>query len=54
LFFEEWSAYPQVPLQTGADFAGSPTLSNVFSFTYLVTINSALYECTVWLGGPRE
>jgi len=54
LFFEEWSAYPQVPFQTGADFANSPTLSNIFSFTYLVTINSALYECTVWLGGPRE
>jgi hypothetical protein len=53
-FFTEWTAYPQIPLETGANFADSITLSNVFTNTYTVTINSALYECTVWLGGPRE
>ena len=53
-FFTEWTAYPQIPLQTGADFASSAALSNVFAYTYLVTIESAYYECTVWLGGPRE
>ena len=53
-FFTEWTTYPQVPLQIGADFASSTTLSNVFAYTYLVTIESALYEYTVWLGGPRE
>jgi hypothetical protein len=53
-FFTEWTAYPQIPFQTGADFADLTTLSNVFTETYAVTINSALYECTVWLGGPRE
>jgi len=54
VFFAEWTAYPQIPLQTGADFADSVTLSNVFTYTYTITINSALYECTVRLGGPRE
>jgi len=54
VFFTEWTAYPQTPIQTGADFASSITLSNVFAYTYIVTINSALYECTFWLGGPRE
>jgi len=53
-FFTEWTTYPQIPLQTGANFADSITLSNVFTNTYIVTINSAIYECTVWLGGPRE
>ena len=53
-FFTEWTAYPQIPLQIGANFASSTTLSNVFAFTYVTTINSALYKCTIWLGGPKE
>jgi hypothetical protein len=53
-FFTEWVAYPEIPLQTGADLADSTTLSTVFVDTYIVSINSALYECTIWLGGPKE
>ena len=53
-FFTEWTAYPQIPLQTGTNFASSATLSNVFAYTYIVTIDVALYKCTIWLGGPRE
>jgi hypothetical protein len=53
-FFAEWTAYPEVPLQTGANFAGSTTLSNVYAFAYIISINSALYKCTIWLGGPKE
>jgi hypothetical protein len=53
-FFTEWIAYPQVPLQFGADFPNLNVLSEVFAYTYIVTIDSALYECTVWLGGPRS
>ncbi|MGB9778146.1 MAG: hypothetical protein ACPLW8_01970 [Candidatus Bathyarchaeales archaeon] len=50
-FFAEWVAYPQMPLEIGADFANSNSLSNVFAYRYVVTVNSALYECRVWLGG---
>ena len=50
-FFVEWVAYPQIPLEIGADFTDSMTLSNVFAYRYVVTVNSALYECMVWLGG---
>jgi hypothetical protein len=50
-FFAEWVAYPQIPLEIGADFRDSMTLSNVFAYRYIVTVNSALYECRVWLGG---
>jgi hypothetical protein len=53
-FFSEWTAYPQIPLQNGADFMEASTLSSVYAYTYIITINSALYECRVWLGGPRE
>jgi hypothetical protein len=54
VFFTEWTSYPQIPVQTGADLTGSTALSNVFAYTYAVTINSVIYECTVWLWGPRE
>jgi len=53
-FFAEWTIYPQVPVENGADLANSSTLSSIFSFTYLVTIDSSIYECTIWVGGPKE
>jgi len=53
-FFIEWVAYPQVPLQTGANFEGLKALSNVFAYSYIVAINHAFYECKMWFGGPRE
>lgn len=54
LFFTEWTAYPQIPLQTGANFTSSRSLSNVYSYTNLVTIDCTLYKCKVWLGGPKD
>ncbi|MGQ9641111.1 MAG: hypothetical protein ACUVUF_03165 [Candidatus Bathycorpusculaceae bacterium] len=53
-FFIEWVAYPQVPLQTGANFEALNALSNVFAYSYIVAINHVLYECKMWFGGPRE
>jgi hypothetical protein len=54
VFFTEWTAYPQIPLHIGANFTDSSPLSNVFAKTSTVTINYAIYECTLWIGGPRE
>ena len=45
-FFQEWTAYPQVPLKAGANFAGSE--QNVFS--YIVTVNGVLYRLDLSLG----
>jgi hypothetical protein len=45
-YFQEWTAYPQVPLKTGANFEGSE--QNVFS--YLVTVNGVLYKLDLSLG----
>lgn len=53
-FFTEWTSYPQIPLQTGANLSDASNLSNVFAYSYLVTIGSATYQCTVFVGGPRK
>jgi hypothetical protein len=53
-FFTEWTTYPQIPAENGANLANSNTLSSIFSFTYAITIDSAIYECTIWVGGLKE
>jgi len=50
-FFTEWAVYPHLPIQFGADFQHSGTLSEVFTYTYIVSVDSALYECSFWIGG---
>lgn len=52
-FFTEQVAYPHVPVQFGADSASTQARSDIFSFTYLVSIASAIYDCTLWIGGLR-
>jgi len=49
--FAEWVAYPQIPLEFGSDFTGEHDVTEAFAFSFLVTINSALYECEITLGG---
>ncbi len=44
--FQEWTAYPQIPLKIGANFEGSE--QNIFS--YIVTINGVLYRLDLSLG----
>jgi hypothetical protein len=45
-YFQEWTAYPQIPLTTGSNFEGSE--QNIFS--YVVTINGVLYRLNISLG----
>jgi hypothetical protein len=45
-YFQEWTAYPQIPLRAGSNFEGSE--QNIFS--YVVTINDVLYRLDVSLG----
>jgi hypothetical protein len=47
-FFVEWVAYPQVPLEMGADFENT----ECFSFSYLITIDRVFYRLNVRCGGP--
>ncbi len=47
--FAEWVAYPQLPLQIGASFENSGGITVTQS--YVVTIDSAMYEAVVTLGG---
>ena len=45
-YFQEWTAYPQVPLRIGATFEDSE--QNIFS--YIVTVNGVLYRLDLSLG----
>jgi hypothetical protein len=47
-FFVEWVAYPQVPLELGADFSNA----ECFSFSYVVTVDRVFYRLNVRCGGP--
>jgi hypothetical protein len=46
-YFEEWTAYPQVPLTAGFNFEGSERTI----FSYVVTIKDALYKVDISFGG---
>jgi len=52
--FAEWVSYPQVPLLFGAGIQSSHSLSDDYAFSFPVTIDSVLYDCTIWLGGPVD
>lgn len=52
--FAEWTAYPQLPLETGADFNESTTRSSVVAVTYIVRINSVLYEFVITVRGVQD
>lgn len=41
--FAEWTTYPQVPLDVGVNFDSPTSNQSVASFTYIVTIKTALY-----------
>jgi hypothetical protein len=45
-FFAEWTAYPQVPFQTGSDFNNSES----HTFSYVVIIKDTLYKLTLSFG----
>jgi hypothetical protein len=45
--FAEWTAYPQTPIDIGVNFDSSRISSSVASFTYVVMINSVLYELQI-------
>ena len=49
-FFAEWTAYPQVPLEMGANFQHSENAA----FTYIVRINNVLYRFEAKCGGPSS
>ena len=49
-FFAEWTAYPQIPLEMGANLQNSESVS----FTYIVSINQALYKVIIQCEGPSE
>ena len=49
-YFQQWTAYPQVPLKSGSSFEDSE--QNVFS--YIVTVNGVLYKLDISLGAVPQ
>jgi hypothetical protein len=50
--FAEWTSYPQLPLEMGANLSGLDAASKIVSLAYTVTINFALYEFNIEFAGP--
>jgi len=42
--FSEWTLYPQIPLEIGADFSDPNTKSKAIALTYVVSIDGVLYD----------
>jgi hypothetical protein len=53
-YFPEWVSYPQLPTKIGATFSEQTLRSAIFSFTYVVNVNSVFYRCNIKCGGPAE
>lgn len=51
--FAEWVAYPQLPVEMGSDLSGLGAASKIVSLTFIVTVNFALYKCTIKFVGPE-
>jgi hypothetical protein len=49
-FFVEWTAYPQIPFDAGADF----TNAECHTFSYVVTVGGALYSLELSFGGLSQ
>ena len=45
--FAEWTAYPQLPLEIGADFSDLTSESKAVAVAYVVSVNSVLYEAVI-------
>jgi len=45
--FAEWTAYPQLPLEIGADFSDLTSKSKAVAVAYVVSVNSVLYEAVI-------
>jgi hypothetical protein len=53
-YFAEWVSYPQLPTKIGATFSDQTLRSAIFSFTYVINVNSVFYRCNIKCGGPAE
>jgi hypothetical protein len=47
--FAEWTAYPPLPLEIGANLDDLNTTSKAEALAYLVSVNHVLYECVITL-----
>ncbi len=53
-YWAEWAAYPQIPLETGADMSDEYVVSDVYSTSYVVEVEEVLYRFTIEFRSPRN
>jgi hypothetical protein len=54
VYWAEWVAYPQVPLEVGADMDADYVVSDVAHATYVVEVKGALYRFDIDFRSPTE
>jgi hypothetical protein len=53
-YWAEWVAYPQIPLETGVDIGAEYVVSDVYSVSYVVEIEGALYRFKMMFRRPHR
>lgn len=49
-YFTEWTSYPQIPFEAGADFKNAES----YSYSYIVTVKNVLCRLTLRFGGISQ
>jgi hypothetical protein len=52
-YWVEWVAYPQIPLETGADMSADYVISDVVSVSYMVSVKGASYRFIMEFRSPK-
>jgi len=53
-YWVEWVAYPQIPLETGADMSADYMISDVSSASYIVSVKGVSYRFIIEFRSPEE
>jgi len=53
-YWAEWAAYPQIPLEIGVDVGAEYVVSDVYSVSYIVEVEGALYRFKMMFRSPHR
>ena len=53
-YWAEWAAYPQIPLEIGVDIGTEYVVSDVYSVSYIVEVEGALYRFKMMFRRPHR
>jgi hypothetical protein len=53
-YWAEWAAYPQIPLEVGVEIGAEYVISDVYSVSYIVEVEGALYRFNMMFRRPHR